>query len=362
VASALNELAPPDLAQAWDNVGLLAGDRGGPCGKVLLCIDLTRAVLDEGSEAGCAMVVAYHPPIFRPVARLLADSDGTDAIVHDAIRRGVAVYSPHTALDAAPGGTNDVLAGLCGLSRIEPFEFVTPDPAPFKVVTFVPPDRLDAVARAMFAAGAGRIGDYEQCSYRLQGEGTFFGAESTDPQVGEKGRLERVRETRIEMIVPAAKLPEVIAALRAAHPYEEPAFDVYPLHPEPRPGIGRVGTLPKGTTLNRLARELKRVTGSKVVMTVGAGGRRLARAAVCVGAAGGLPLEKPRSADCDVIVTGEIRHHDALTLQRIGKCAIALGHSESERPVLKPLARRLSEATGVQTLISRRDTPPFAPV
>jgi hypothetical protein len=212
----------------------------------------------------------------------------------------------------------------------------------------------------MFAAGAGRIGDYEQCSFRLPGTGTFFGTESTNPRVGRKGRLEQVDEVRLEMIAPTAKLPEVIAALRRAHPYEEPAFDIYPLTPEPVRGIGRVGRLPAGTSLARLARQLKRATASEVMTVVGSPAARLKRAAVCVGAAGRLPLEKPRSADCDVIVTGEIRHHDALTLLRRGVCAIALGHWESEHPALKALAKRIQEELpAVKLSLSRADAPPF---
>ncbi|MGQ9650489.1 MAG: Nif3-like dinuclear metal center hexameric protein [Phycisphaerae bacterium] len=362
VAAAMDQIAPPALAQSWDNVGLLVGDRKAACRRVLLCIDLTPAVLRETVAAGCEMIVSYHPPLLKPVKRIVADSDGTESIVHEAIRRGIAIYSPHTALDAAEGGVNDVLAGLCGLKDVGPFEYVSVGRQEYKVVTFVPFAQLEKVASAMFAAGAGRIGDYEQCSYRLRGEGTFFGTESTHPQVGRKGQLERVAETRIEMICVDRCLPEVIAALRRSHPYEEPAFDIYPLTPEPEMGIGRVGVLPKGTTLGSLAKLLKRATKSQVMMAVGAANTKLRRAAVCAGAAGRLPMEKPRSADCDVIITGEIRHHDALSILRAGKTAIALGHWESERPALAPLAQRLRRAVGsIGAVVSRKDAPPFHP-
>jgi putative NIF3 family GTP cyclohydrolase 1 type 2 len=306
--------------------------------------------------------MAYHPLILRPVSRLLADSGGTDAIAHKAIANGIAVYSPHTALDAAPGGTNDVLADLCGLTDVEPFEYVVNDSGNYKLVTFVPIEHLDAVSEAMFTAGAGRIGDYEQCSYRLAGEGTFFGTESTNPRLGQRGRLERVAEIRIEVVVSDKVLPEVVTALRASHPYEEPAFDVYPLMGEQQTGIGRAGAVPRGMTLGKLAALLKKATGSPVAMIVGAPKTRIRRAAVCVGAAGRLPLEKPRSKDCDVIVTGEIRHHDALTIARRNRTAIALGHWESERPMLRPLAKRLAEEVrGIETIVSRKDMGPFRP-
>lgn len=360
VTAAMDRIAPPELAQSWDNVGLLVGDRSAVCGRVLLCIDLTPAVLREAVASRCEMIVSYHPPLFKPVKRLLADSEGTESIVHQAIACGIAIYSPHTALDAAEGGVNDVLAGLCGLKDVGPFEYVSVGRREYKVVTFVPLAQLEKVASAMFAAGAGRIGDYEQCSYRLRGEGTFFGTESTNPRVGRKGQLERVAETRIEMVCPDRCLPEVIAALRRSHPYEEPAFDIYPLTPEPEMGIGRAGNLPKGTTLGSLAKLLKRATKSQVIMTVGEPNTKLRRAAVCAGAAGRMPLEMPRASACDVIVTGEIRHHDALSILRAGKTAIALGHWESERPVLAPLNKRLKQTLGaIDVRLSRKDAPPF---
>ena len=363
VVQVLDEIAPPQLAQSWDNVGLLAGDRSARCKRILLCIDLTPPVLDEAIASNCELIVAYHPPIFRPIARLLADSPDTDAIVHNAIAAGIAIYSPHTALDAAAGGTNDVLAGFCKLTDIEPFEYVQTGPAQSKVVTFVPEADLEKVASALFAAGAGRIGEYEQCSYRVRGQGTFFGTEGANPRVGQRGRLEFVDEVRIEVVAPNARLPEVIAALRASHPYEEPAFDIYPLTVPPQVGIGRVGNLPEGTTLGALARTLARATKSKVASIVGPAGQEVRRAAVCVGAAGRLPFEKPRSRDCEVIVTGEIRHHDALTILRRGVTAIALGHWESERPALSALAARIREALPyAATLISQADVPPFTRV
>ncbi|HOQ87077.1 MAG TPA: Nif3-like dinuclear metal center hexameric protein [Phycisphaerae bacterium] len=361
VAAVLDMLAPPAMAQSWDNVGLLAGDRSVSCSRVLLCIDLTPAVLDEAMAGPYQMIVAYHPPIFRPIKRLLADSGQTDALVHRAVAAGIAIYSPHTALDAAPGGTNDVLAGLCDLTEVEPFEYTTEDGGQCKIVTFVPAEKVDAVAFAMAAAGAGRIGGYELCSYRVRGEGTFYGTEGTQPRVGRRGRLEKVPEIRIEMVAPHGRLPEVINALLQAHPYEEPAYDIYPLAGAPSFGIGRTGLLPPKTTLAGLAAKLKARTGSRVAVVVGHGKARLTRAAVCVGAAGSLPLEKPRAADCDVIITGEIRHHEALALLRLGKTAIALGHWESERPALPSLATRLGQAVpGLSVRVSRKDTGPFA--
>lgn len=360
----MEAIAPRWSAAEWDNVGLLVGSPDWPLRRLLLAIDLTPDVLEEAVRGRFDAVLAYHPPIFRATKRMIADSRRQEGLAAAALAERIAVYSPHTALDAAPGGTNDTLASLCGLEETEPVESLSPSRDEYKLVTFVPPAQLEAVAEAMFAAGAGRIGDYERCSYRLNGQGTFFGTASTSPAVGRRGRLETVNETRIEVVVPPAALAEVVAALRRAHPYEEPAFDVYPLRapPEAARGQGRVGRWPQPVAVGRLARMLARKTGAANVSIVGNAGARAVRGLVCVGAAGSLPFEitgRPLGPG-DVVITGEIRHHDALAYERCGAAAIALGHWTSERPVLTPLASRLRRMLrGVSVTVSRRDRDPF---
>jgi dinuclear metal center YbgI/SA1388 family protein len=358
--SAMESIAPIALAQSWDNVGLLAGDATAPLRRVLLAIDLTRAVLEEAVRFRADLLLAYHPPIFKPISSLRTPGDGMDALVFDCIRNGIAIYSTHTALDAAEGGTNDALASLCGLTRTEPLEYVDkPGASECKLVTFVPEEYADKVAVSMFAAGAGSIGDYDCCSFRAQGMGTFFGRESTNPAVGKKGRLESVPEIRLETIVPTQRLPDVVAALRDTHPYEEPAFDIYPLQPSPVRGIGRTGTLDKPTTLASLARKLHIATHAANVQLVGEPKQRVERVIVVAGAAGSLPFRIPLSPS-DAIITGEIRHHDALAIRRIGCSAVALGHWASERPVLTPLAARLGRLfPGLTVRVSRTDLDPF---
>ena len=363
VCAALEAMAPLGLAESWDNVGLLAGDLTARVRQVLLCIDLTPAVVNEAIQTNTDFILSYHPPIFKPISALRVPSGGTDAVVFRCIRQGIAVYSPHTALDAAEGGTNDVLAALCGVKETEPLEYVDePGKNEVKLVVFVPPDEVEKVAGAMFAAGAGHIGDYRRCSFRIPGQGTFFGSETTQPTIGQRGRIEYVDEIRLESIVPAAALPAVVHAMIKAHSYEEPAFDIYPLQAKPTRGPGRVGRLPRPTTLRQLARRLKRTTLAPSVQLVGPPDRRVARAIVAVGAAGPLPFRIPVTAS-DVIVTGEIRHHDALTIRRHDCTAIALGHWSSERPVLPTLAERLAaELPGLTLAVSDADHEPFHPV
>lgn len=359
----MEAIAPTALAQSGDNVGLLAGDRAAPVARILLCIDLTPAVVDEAVRARANLVMAYHPPIYQPISALRVPSLGTDAAVFRCIRAGIAIYSPHTALDAAEGGTNDVMAGLCGVVRTEPLEYVDdPMESEVKLTVFVPAPHVDQVADALFGAGAGRIGDYSRCSYRLGGQGTFLGGESTHPTIGRRGRMERVDEVRLEVVVPTRELPAAVQALRRVHPYEEPAFDIYPLRSRPVPGIGRQGRLDHPTTVRRLARKLRRATSAEHVQCVGPPDRAVERAIIVVGAAGRIPFRIPLTPK-DVIITGEIRHHDALAIERAGCSAIALGHWASERPVLGPLARRLTAALpGIKAKVSVADRDPFRQV
>ena len=362
VCEAMEDIAPCGLSQSWDNVGLLVGDPSAKVRRVLTCIDLTPDVVTEAIKKKIEVVMAYHPPIFKPVASLRADSHGTDVLVFECIKRGIAIYSTHTALDAADGGTNDVLANLCGCKETEPLEYVDePSIDECKLVVFIPREQVDAVAGAMFEAGAGHIGDYSHCSYRLSGQGTFLGGTSTKPAVGKRGRLEQIDEIRLETVVPTKRLPEVVRAMTAANPYDEPAFDIIPLKAKPARGIGRVGELPKPTTLARLAKRLKRSTRAACVQIVGQSNRAVRRVVIVAGAAGSLPFKIPL-APTDCIVTGEIRHHDALTIDRAGCTAIALGHWASERPVLTPLTVRLRDRLpGINVNISDADRDPFRP-
>lgn len=361
LCAAMDAIAPISLAQPWDNVGLLAGDSAVPVRRVLLCIDLTSAVVDEAVARRADFVLAYHPPIFKPVASIRADGHGAESIVFPCVRRGIAIYATHTALDAAEGGTNDVLASLCGVRDLQPLSCADPEQGSrFKLVVFVPANGVDKVAEAMFSAGAGHIGDYTRCSFRSAGQGTFLGGEGAKPAIGKRGRLEFVDELRLETLVPTTLLSTVVAAMLKVHPYEEPAFDIYPLQANPVPGIGRCGRLPRPTRLGGLARKLKAATHADNVRVVGDANSIVERAVVVAGAAGDIPF-RTALRDADVIVTGEIRHHDALKIARIGCSAIELGHWASERPVLEPLAKRLQSLLPKVTFrVSQADGDPFA--
>jgi len=360
----MESIAPLSAAADWDNVGLLVGSRTWPATRILLTIDTTPAVVDEADKSRFDAIVSYHPVLFKPAKRIVVDNRMQEGVAADCLARRIAVYSPHTALDAAPGGTNDVLAELAGLTGLQPISASPMTAAQCKLVVFVPETHVEKVADAVFAAGAGRIGAYEQCSFRLAGEGTFFGTEYTDPVVGKKGRLERVEELRIETVMPAdpATMRSVTQAIRASHPYEEPAFEFFPLSgvPSLQTGQGRLGRFMAPATLDALSKSLQRATQGSCVSFVGERRMKLSRGVVIAGAGGGIPFSIPGGLKPgDVVITGEMRHHDALRVARCGAAAILLGHWTSERPVLASLAKSIQRRLPNCTIaLSRADVDP----
>jgi len=358
--SAMQSIAPTRLAEAWDNVGLIAGDRTQQLDRVMLAIDMTHAVVDEAVQAKCNAVVAYHPPIFQPLRQLRATHPAFAAI-----RSGLAIYSPHTALDAAEGGTNDVLADLLEMSDRRPLKPVEPAAGGkfVKLVTFVPAVHIDAVSKALFDAGAGHIGNYSSCSFRIPGSGTFFGHSGTNPAVGQSGRLETVPEVRLETLVAADRVAAVVAALHESHPYEEVAFDLNVLAAAPqagdeRIGQGRVGSVEPVDVGDLIERIKKRLELSHVLVAGPIDGA-IERVAVCAGAGGGL-LDQVIASGAGLYLTGELRHHDALAAAAAGITVVCTLHSRSERCALPALAARLGgKLPGVDILQSRIDADPF---
>jgi dinuclear metal center YbgI/SA1388 family protein len=337
----LEQFAPPGLAAGWDNVGLLLGERGAPVTRLMTCLTVTPDVAAEAVADGAHLIVSHHPILFRG-AKHLTDATAEGKTILSLARAGVAVYSPHTAFDNTAGGINDFLAGRLGLAGIQPLR-TREDSKIYKVVVFVPDKDLGRVSDALFAAGAGNIGQYSQCSFRLAGTGTFFGSEATNPTVGQKGRREEVSEWRLEAVCPEGRLNDVVAAIRRAHSYEEPAFDVYPLHPGTAAvGEGRIGELPHSHALNDFAAAVKSALGAGAVGAVGEPERTVRKVAIACGAGGEFLADAAR-ARADVLLTGEVRFHDCLEAQARGLALVLPGHHATERCGVEDLARRLQE-------------------
>jgi dinuclear metal center YbgI/SA1388 family protein len=307
----------------------------------MTCLTVTPTTAAEAVAAGVQLIVAHHPILFRAVKRLTADQP-EGAMLLGLVRAGVAVYSPHTAFDNTAGGINDILADRLGLVDRTPLRRGE-GPRQCKVVVFVPDKDLAPVSDALFAAGAGVIGDYSQCSYRLHGTGTFFGSDAANPTVGKKGRREEAAEWRLEVVCPEKTVGAVVAAVRKAHSYEEPAYDVYPLKPNPAAlGDGRIGRLPQPIPLEELARSLRRMLGCGPVAYVGSPGRAVERVAIVCGAGGELLGDAIR-ARVDVFLTGELRYHDCLRAEQEGLALVLPGHHATERLGVEELAERLGQ-------------------
>ena len=353
----LERIAPTRHAESWDNVGLLVGDANQSVSRAMLCIDYTAAVAEEAKLNDCDFVIAYHPPIFKPLSRVTVDS-----LVFDAVRRGVAIYSPHTALDVAEAGTNDVLADVLGLVDRRPLKRVISNAKQYTLVTFAPADAIDSIARALFAAGAGHIGDYSQCSFRTPGTGTFFGAHGTNPVVGKSQTLVQQPEIKLETVVPIHRIETVLAALRASHPYEEPAFNLVQLAAKPESiGQGRIGRFAEPVPRRQLIEQIKNRLGINHVLVAGPLDGDAHSAAVGAGSCGSEMLQRAIDENADLYLTGEMRHHNALHAAAHGMTVVCTLHSHSERIALTKLAFRLRQALpAVSFQLSKSDQDPFS--
>ncbi|MGH8895025.1 MAG: Nif3-like dinuclear metal center hexameric protein, partial [Actinomycetes bacterium] len=252
VVGVLDRLYDPRGAEAWDAVGLVTGDLDQPVRRVMLAVDPVQRVIDEAVDWQADLLVTHHPLLLRPV-HAIATSHPKGRAVTTLVRAGVALHVAHTNADVADPGVSDALAAVLGLADLQPLRPQPQEPTD-KLVTFVPHDAATKVLDALAAAGAGRIGDYERCAWTTEGTGTFVPGGAAHPTVGQVGRTERVAETRLEMVLPRPARAAVVAALRASHPYEQPAFDLVPLAALPgRRGLGRVGRLPEPVSLAAFA-------------------------------------------------------------------------------------------------------------
>ncbi|MFC8191671.1 Nif3-like dinuclear metal center hexameric protein [Cellulomonas sp. NPDC057328] len=374
VVGALERRYPPRTAEQWDAVGLVAGDPAAPVRRVLLAVDPVATVVDEALAWDADLLLTHHPLFLRGVHSVAATTY-KGALVHRLVRGGCALYTAHTNADAARGGVAEALAEAVGLVDTVPLVPV-PAPALDKVVVFVPVDDADALIDALAAAGAGALGDYERAAWTTTGVGTFTPVAGAAPAVGEVGRREDVREARVEMVAPRSARSRVLAALRGAHPYEEPAFDVLELAAQPgSTGLGRVGTLPTPARLADFAAAVARAVPATVqgVRYAGDADMPVRRVAV-LGGSGDSLFDAVRAADVDAYVTADLRHHPASEQQERAAfeagggaprpALVDLAHAASEWPWLARAAADLvadlqAQGTTVETRVSTLPTDPW---
>ncbi len=351
IKEAVELVAPAALAEDWDNSGLQVGSLDGEVDRVLVALTPLPEVLEEAEEIGANFLLFHHPLLFRSLRSVDTGSYPGDLVAR-ALKGNLIIYASHTNYDAAPAGVSVALAETLGLEG--PLKIVVPKGALRKLVVFVPEEYADEIADALTGAGAGILGEYTHCTFRTSGTGTFFGKERTDPYAGEKGRLERVSEIRLEAVVPGYAVDRAVATTRAAHPYEEPAFDVYPVdgHPEGC-GYGRIGSLPGSLPPEELREHVSESLGfpARVVANPDPA-RRVERVAV-LGGSGGSFVQEAAASGADAYVTGDLDYHDALLAESLRLVAIDAGHAATELPSLEPLARKLAGLVDVPVSVSR---------
>lgn len=345
VVRAVEAAAPPGQAAEWDRVGLHVGDAGAEATGVLVALDATPAVVDEAAERGCNVLLTHHPLLFKPVARVTAD-DPVGSLVLRMARRGVAHVAAHTNLDASSAGVSVALAAQLGLENVT--VLAPTSDATHLLVTYVPAAAADAVRAALAAAGAGRIGAYDACSFSSDGTGRFTPGASAQPAVGEPGRAEPVAEVRVEATVPRWFLRDAITAITEAHPYEEPVVFSHPVAGvAAREGYGAVGMLPAPEALGAFLDRVAAALGTPALRHTGDPDRPVSRVAVC-GGAGLAFLPDALRARADAYVTADVTYHrwfEALGPDGAPRLALVdAGHYETEAVAEALLARIVGDA------------------
>jgi dinuclear metal center YbgI/SA1388 family protein len=361
IVTLLEELAPPRLAEDWDNAGLQLGSALARINAVLVSLDVSPVVLEEARRRGAGLIVCHHPPIFHPLKRLVTDEPRA-AMLRDALLAGLAVYSAHTSLDASPHGVSAALAAFFNLENQSPLT-ESPSADRYKLVTFVPPESVAAVSSALFEAGAGNIGGYSGCSFRVEGTGTFVPGPDSHPAYGKDGVRNEVREARLEVLLGGERLAQALKALLYSHPYEKPVYDLYRTYSISGAGLGMVGDLRAPMSLGELARRCRTLLGDPPLRMAGDPATAVSRVAVCGGSGAKLAVAA-LGAGAQVLITGDVGYHEAKEAVESGLAIIDAGHYQTERPVVPHLASLLDERAReagleVEITVSEEHTDPW---
>lgn len=351
----LESIAPPFLQESYDNAGLIVGDPNSEITKALVSLDCTEDVVEEAVQKGAGLVIAHHPIIFKGLKRLTG-SNYVERTVLKAIKNDIAIYAIHTNLDHVAHGVNAKISEVIGLKNtriLSPKENLLR-----KLVTFCPHAQADQVRQALFDAGAGHIGHYDECSYNLEGFGTFRAGEQTAPFAGKKGEQHREPEVRIETVYPVWQESRIVNALLAAHPYEEVAYDLYPLsNVHPQAGAGMIGELETTRPLTTFLKQVKTKMKAGCIRYTRPVSDQVRKIAVC-GGAGGFLLKEAIRAGADVFITSDYKYHEFFDAD--GRIVIAdIGHFESEQFTAEILIEKISKHfPNFAALLSKVDTNP----
>lgn len=328
----LEKFAPSYLIDSWDNCGLEFGNINKDVRKILLTLDVVPEVIEEAKKNKVDMIITHHPVIFKPIRHMTAN-DNRGKMFYEIIKNDLVIYSVHTNLDVCNGGINDTLSNVLKLQNTS-ILIESHQERLYKIVVFVPNTHVEDVRNAITESGGGWIGNYSHCTFNIEGIGTFMPREGTNPYIGSAGKIEKVEEVRVETIVKQSILDTVVNNMINAHPYEEVAYDIYPLLNKGfNYGYGRVGDLTEKMTLDSFAKFVKEKLGCNFIKVIGELNKEINRVAVC-GGSGAEFIDQAYKKGVDVYVTGDIKYHDAQRALSLGLAIIDANHYDTEKIIL----------------------------
>lgn len=339
ITDILENIAPLQLQESYDNSGLLIGSAEEEIDKLLITLDVTEEVIDEAIDKSCGMIIAHHPLIFGGIKRLTG-SDLTERLVVKSIKNNIAIYAIHTNLDNVSNGVNEILTKKLNLINTK---ILSPKKSGlYKIAVYCPISHLGVLQDAMFNSGSGHIGNYDSCSYYSEGKGTFRALDGTNPYVGKQGELHTENEYRLETIVSEYNLHKTINAMLKAHPYEEPAYDIYKLENSPADiGSGMIGELKIPLDIKEYLQFVKTALGAQNLKHNSLINKKVKKVAIC-GGSGSFLIQSAARQNADVFITADIKYHDFFEYQ--GKMTIVdAGHYETEQPVKELIYEILKE-------------------
>lgn len=341
IIEAMETFAPIWLAEEWDNVGIQIGQTDWPVRNIWVALDPSPRVVREACNHNIDLLITHHPLIFKPL-RSINFKTTIGSIIQMAAQQQLAIFTAHTNLDNATDGLNDILSHRIGLKNLNVLGTAMAMKS-YKLVVYVPVEYEQKILKNIFETRAGEIGSYTCCSFRSKGKGTFRPESSAEPFSGKKGEISHVDEIRIETVVQEKDLNSVLEHIRAAHPYETMAYDIYPLSLlEKRQGVGRIGTLDPPTALLTFAQTIKEKLGLDYINVVGKPDLLVSEAAVCSGSGSGL-MDDFLASGAQVFVSGDLRYHDAKAAEAADLGLIDIGHFASEHLIVEALAERLEK-------------------
>ena len=352
----LEEWAPPSLQESYDNSGLIVGNPKTEVTGILVNLDCIEEVVDEAISSGCNMIIAHHPIVFKGLKRFNG-KNYVERTVIKAIKNDILIYAIHTNLDHVKDGVNKMIGEKLGLNNLK---ILAPKSGILcKLVTYVPSDHAEPVRQAIFNAGAGHIGAYDQCSFNLNGKGTFRGNETSDPFVGEPGKVHIEDEIRVETIMPAFVKSQVLKALLSTHPYEEVAFDIYQLENAwNEVGSGMIGDLNEPMRKTDFLKEVKRAMNAPALRFTESDNKTIQKVAFC-GGSGGFLINTAKSKQADVFITSDIKYHQFFEGEK-DMILVDIGHHESEQFTSDLICAKLKEK--FPTFVVRLSDTPTNPI